>query len=72
MQGDAGVESFSEAAIKKTIDQFGKFDILINNAGTHRSALCIAARHTRSRMSALVVGTRAWQFLSSGNPAARR
>ncbi len=32
MAGDVGEESFCQQVIKKTVDQFGKIDILVNNA----------------------------------------
>lgn len=31
--GDVGFEDFCQLAVKKTVDEFGKLDILINNAG---------------------------------------
>jgi NAD(P)-dependent dehydrogenase (short-subunit alcohol dehydrogenase family) len=35
IKGDIRKESFCKTAVKKTIDQFGKLDILINNAAIH-------------------------------------
>jgi NAD(P)-dependent dehydrogenase (short-subunit alcohol dehydrogenase family) len=33
LRGDIGDKDFCDAAVKKTIDEFGKLDILVNNAG---------------------------------------
>ena len=35
IKGDISKEKFCKAAIQKTIEQYGKIDILINNAGLH-------------------------------------
>ena len=35
VQTDVGIEEQAEALVKKTLDAFGRLDVLVNNAGTN-------------------------------------
>ena len=51
IKGDLGKESHCKKVITKTIVNFGKIDILINNAGNHWEAKCIEDISTRQLMT---------------------
>lgn len=75
VQGDIGEEKDCERLVKATVEEFGRLDVLVNNAGTtveipHSDLDAVTAEVWRKILDVNVIGT--WQMVRAAAPELRR